>query len=254
MPTRPVTVLLGTIGASAGPFNISDNVLGVIAMGVTRAQLLAGYVVNSDVNASSIVVKSVGPCTNSITITLPTPTPTPTPTPGPPATPTPTPTPTPVIQSVFFDTNYTSTSDICGEGGRAWTRLTGPSGSIVNLTVDIYHPVMGLISSTGCIRGSLYETTLPSINPVTGSLLTTAYDSIDVAFVPAILTNNNTVSVTIPASGYKDIILVYRTTNLLNNFTNGYATAYISAFNGSPVSNGPFITAIYGCSDSGTCI
>lgn len=254
MPTRSVIVSLGTIGVSTGPFNISDNVLGVIAMGVTRAQLLAGYAVDSDVNATTITINSTGVCTNSIAISLPTPTPTPTPTPGPSATPTPTPTPTPIAQSVFFDTNYSAASDICGQGGREWTRLTGPSGSTVQITLEVYHPVVSLTDSTGCINGSLYETTLPSTNPTPGTIITAASASISSASVPSVLSDSKVVNIVIPASGYKDIMLVYRTTNLGSNYTSGYSIAYVSGFNGSPVTGGPSISATYGCSDSGLCI
>ena len=254
MPTRSITVTVASIGASAGPFNISDNVLGVIAMNVSRAQLLAGYAVNSDVNSTTITVNSIGACSNSITIILPTPTPTPTPTPGPSPTPTPTPTVTPVSQTVFFDTNYTSTSDVCGQGGRAWSRLTGPSGSVVQLTLSVTHPIPTISGSIACIKGSLYETTLPSTNPAVGSVLTEASASVGAAFVPFILSDTETVNITLPASGYKDMMLIYRTSNLVGNFTSGNAVLFISGLNGSPVTGGGSIAATYGCTDSGTCI
>lgn len=249
MPTRAVTVTLGTIGASAGPFNISDNVLGVIAMGVTRAQLLAGYVVNTDVNSTSITVNSVGPCTNSIVISMPTPTPTPTPTPGPSPTPTPTPSPTPIGQSVFFDVNYTGISDICGDGGRAWSRLTGPSGSIVSVTVNVTHPIPSIVGSTAIIKGSLYDTVLPSTYPTPGTVLTETSASIASVDVPAVLSNSGSINITIPSSGYKDIMLIYRTYNLAGNFTSGNALATITGFNGTPVVGGGFLTATYGCTE-----
>ena len=79
MPTRIATVTISSIGTDAGPFNISDNLLGVIASGVTRTQLLAGFNVNTDVNSTVITVASTGICTNTLDIFLQTPTPSPTP-------------------------------------------------------------------------------------------------------------------------------------------------------------------------------
>ena len=251
MPTRAVTVTVSTIGASAGPFNISDNVLGVIAMNITSAQLQAGVVVNTDVNSSAITVTSIGTCTNSLVITLPTPTPTPTPTPGPTNTPTPTPTPTPV--PVFFDTSYSSTSNIYGEGGKAWTRLTGPSGSSVEITLFAEQYVSSIQGVSACISGSLNETSLPSINPAVGTEIASVSSTVLAASVPNYLTDTQTTIISIPATGYKDLVIVYRTKNLLSNYSNGYLQATITAVNSNPVANGDFITATYGFSDTGTC-
>lgn len=251
MPTRSVTVTVSTIGASAGPFNISDNVLGIIAMNVTSAQLQAGYVVNTDVNSSTITVTSIGTCTNSLAITLPTPTPTPTPTPGPTNTPTPTPTPTPV--PVFFDTSYNSTSNINGEGGKAWTRLMGPSGSSVEITLFAEHYISSIQGVSACISGSLNETTLPSINPAVGTEISSVSGTVLAASVPNYLTDTQTTIITIPSTGYKDLVIVYRTKNLLSNYSSGYLQATITAVNSSPVVNGDFIVATYGFSDTGTC-
>lgn len=251
MPTRAVTITVTTIGASAGPFNISDNVLGVIAMNVTSAQLQAGFVVNTDVNSSTITVTSIGTCTNSLAITMPTPTPTPTPTPGPTNTPTPTPTPTPV--PVFFDTEYSSTSNVCGEGGKAWTRLVAPSGSLVEITLYAQHYVSSIQGVSACISGSLNATTLPSINPAVGAEIAGVTATVLAASVPNYLSATQATIITMPAAGYKDLVIVYRTKNLLTNFSSGYLQATITAVNSNPVTNGDFITATYGCSDTGTC-
>ena len=99
MPVQTVLVTVSSIGTNAGPFSISDNVLGIIATGVSAAQLLAGFFVNSDVTATSILIESDPPCNTSLSIPIiyppsPTPTRTPTPTPTPTLTKTPTPTPT----------------------------------------------------------------------------------------------------------------------------------------------------------------
>jgi hypothetical protein len=251
MPTRSVTVTVSTIGASAGPFNISDNVLGVIAMNVTSAQLQAGFVVNTDVNSSTITVISVGTCTNSLAIVLSTPTPTPTPTAGPTNTPTPTPSPTPV--PVFFDTSYTSTRDTKGGGGRSWTRLTGPPGSLVEITLFAEHYISSIQGASACISGSINETVLPSINPAVGTEIASVSGTVIAASVPNYLSDTQITIITIPAGGYKDLIIVYRTKNLLSNFNNGSLKATITAVNSISISNGDFILATYGFSDTGTC-
>lgn len=251
MPTRLVTVTVSTIGSSAGPFNISDNVIGVIAMNVTSAQLQAGFPVNTDVNSTTITVNSIGNCTNSLAIILPTSTPTPTPTPGPTNTPTPTPTPTPV--PVFFDTSYNSTSNINGEGGRAWTRLTGPSGSLVEITLFAEHYISSIQGVSACISGSINETTLPSINPAVGTEIAAVSATVVAASVPNYLSNTQTTIITMPSVGYKDLVIVYRTKNLLSNYSSGYLQATITAVNSNSIVNGDFILATYGFSDTGTC-
>jgi hypothetical protein len=100
MAVQTVLVTVSSIGTNAGPFTISDNVLGVLVTGVSAAQLLAGVFVNSDVTATSISVVSDAPCNTSLSIPIiypPTRTPTPTPTRTPTPTPTLTRTPTPTL-------------------------------------------------------------------------------------------------------------------------------------------------------------
>lgn len=70
MPTIAVNINLTTIGTGAGPFTISDNVLGVLATNVPRTSLLGNYVVNADTTATQITVTSTGECTNAITIPI----------------------------------------------------------------------------------------------------------------------------------------------------------------------------------------
>ena len=104
---QSVLVTVSSIGANAGLFSIYDNVtVGPLVTGVSIAQLLAGYSVNADDNATFITVISDAPCNTSLTIPItypPSPTPTRTPTPTPTKTPTPTPTvtktptPTPTV-------------------------------------------------------------------------------------------------------------------------------------------------------------
>lgn len=95
MAVQSILVTVSSIGASEGPFSIYDNVLGILATGVSVAQLLAGYLVNADVTATSITVVSDAPCNTSLIIPIIRPTLTPTPTPTNTPTPTRTPTPTP---------------------------------------------------------------------------------------------------------------------------------------------------------------
>jgi hypothetical protein len=100
MAVQTVLVTVSSIGTNAGPFTISDNVLGVLVTGVSAAQLLDGVFVNSDVTATSISVVSDAPCNTSLSIPIiypPTRTPTPTPTRTPTPTPTLTRTPTPTL-------------------------------------------------------------------------------------------------------------------------------------------------------------
>ena len=107
MAVQSVLVTVSSIGANAGLFSIYDNVtVGPLVTGVTITQLLIGYSVNADINATFITVVSDAPCNTSLTIPItypPSPTPTKTPTPTPTKTPTPTPTvtktptPTPTV-------------------------------------------------------------------------------------------------------------------------------------------------------------
>jgi hypothetical protein len=89
MPTTSVTIQINTIGTDAGPFTITDDVLGTLATNVTRLQLLGGYVVNADETATEVTVTSAAPCSSSIVIPIdsvpcdvPTPPPPPPPPPG----------------------------------------------------------------------------------------------------------------------------------------------------------------------------
>jgi hypothetical protein len=136
MAVQTVLVTVSSIGINAGPFTISDNVLGVLATGVSAAQLLAGFLVNSDVAATSILVLSGPPCNTSLSIPIisptptptatPTRTPTPTPTPTPTATPTRTPTPTPTR------TPTPTPTPTCARNCKLynWNTLTAPFVSV----------------------------------------------------------------------------------------------------------------------------
>lgn len=79
-----VTISATSIGNNAGPFNITDNLSNTVATGVTRSQILAGYVATVNDSATSLNLTSTGVCTNTtnIGIVLPSPTPTVTVTPS----------------------------------------------------------------------------------------------------------------------------------------------------------------------------
>lgn len=251
MPTRVATVSLSSIGTSAGPFTISDNVLGVIATGVTRAQLLAGFNVNTDVNSTQITVTSTGACTNSISYNIVNPTLTPTPTPA--VTSTPTPTSTPTTVPVLFDSSYTGYLNICGQGGKVWTRLRGPVGAVIGVELYAQHYMLSISGPSACISGRLSTTTLPQTTPPESTLLAQVSAIVLAANVPSVLTDATITNITIPADGYQDIILVYRTTNLTSGFSNGNVQATIKTVNSVAVTNGDFIQTTYACSDAGIC-
>jgi hypothetical protein len=250
MATKSITVTIASIGTSVGPFNISDNVLGVVAMNVSRAQLLAGYSVNVDTNASVVTVASTGACTTSLNIYLSTPTPTPTPT----ITPTPTVTPTPTQAPIYFDSNFTNTANVCGgnptnTGGKIWSRLVAPSGSTVEFTVTAEQFITSINAVSASISGILYNTTLPSANPTKGTVVTSSYASILSADVPNYISDTEVVTVTIPSQGYQDYLLIYNTYNIASNFTNGEVRATITKVNGVTVSNGGSLATSYNCSN-----
>ena len=67
-----------SIGGNAGPFTITDNLGNTIATGVTRSQILAGYLATVNDAATSINLISSGICTNTTNISITPPTPTPT--------------------------------------------------------------------------------------------------------------------------------------------------------------------------------
>lgn len=249
MALKSITVTLSSIGVSAGPFNISDNVLGTVAMNVSRAQLLAGHIVNVDTTATVVTVKSVGTCTTSLNINLATPTPTPTPT----ITPTPTVTPTPTQAPIYFDSNFAGSSNVCGQGGRAWSRLIAPSGTTVQITLTAVQFVTSISSTSACISGGLFETTLPANPPTVGTELKAVTSTVILANVPKYLETIDTYNVTIPAIGYKDFIIVYKTKNIANNYSNGQFSALITQVNGVAVSNGGKLSTWYNCSDTGVC-
>jgi hypothetical protein len=70
---RDIKITLGSgLGASLGPnFNLTANVGSVIPATATRTELLGGYFVVVDNNASLVTITSVGTCTNAISGSIP---------------------------------------------------------------------------------------------------------------------------------------------------------------------------------------
>jgi hypothetical protein len=65
-----VLISATSIGGSAGPFTITDNLSNTVATGITRSQILSGYTATVNNSASSITLTSSGACTNSTTISI----------------------------------------------------------------------------------------------------------------------------------------------------------------------------------------
>ena len=85
-----VTISATSIGGNAGPFDIYQNFdtyTTPVATGVSRASILAGYVVTINDATTTVRLTSSGTCTNSTDISVVSPSPTPTPTATPSATP-----------------------------------------------------------------------------------------------------------------------------------------------------------------------
>jgi hypothetical protein len=85
-----VTISATSIGGNAGPFNIYqdfDSYVTPVATSVSRASILAGYVVTVNDATTTVRLISSGICTNSTNISVISPTPTPTPTATPSSTP-----------------------------------------------------------------------------------------------------------------------------------------------------------------------
>jgi hypothetical protein len=278
-----------TDGLAGGPFDIYYNVVdpsNLLASGVSRQDLLNGYdVLGVDNSAVSILVTNMDlDCLNTGSYLLPGPTPTPTVTATPTATktstPTPTPTQTPEITStatstptlslsptstatptpsvevipisVYFDSFYYGQDSSCTGQGVVYSRLTAPVGTVVELQLIASHFVTGIdVYPSACISAILYETTLPAATPIPGIVLTGLGAATSTA--PALISDASTVSITIPASGYKDVLLHYSTKNLLSNYSDGEARLTITAVNGDPVVEGDYIVATYSCTNLESC-
>lgn len=278
-----------TGGLAEGPFTIYYDTVSagtLIASGLSRQDLLDGYdVLDVPLEAKEILVVNLDPdCLNTGSFSLPSPTPTPTTTPTltltatPTLTPTPTitpnltttPTPTPTITltatpsptvtlsstaagpTVYFDTAFSGQDPSCDGKGSAYSRLKGPVGTVIELEILSYHYVTSIESSeNACINGFVYTTALPSINPVPVSFITSAGASTSI--VPSIVSDYSVASVTIPESGYIDILVEYVTNNLGSNFSEGSARLKVASVNGLYVLDGDTLTATYSCTNYEPC-
>ena len=279
-----------TGGSAEGPFNVYYDAVNpsyLLAASASRQDLLNGLDVYSvPSGASSILVVNLDPdclTTGSYVFPPPTPTPTATVTPTLTATSTPTRTITPTLTVtptltatpaltatptltttytltpsspqviVYFDSSYSGFDSECENGfGRAYSRLTGPSGTTVQLTMNLTHYVTSIDPSyfKVCISGETYETTLPSVNPTLGTQLLSPAASTYIA--PYLLSTSTNTTVTIPVSGYIDLVMLYRTINLGGGFSDGQATLTVTAINGTAVS-GDSISATYSCTILADC-
>lgn len=70
MAILDVVVTLSSAGADTGAFTIKDNNNNILATGVTRAQLLAGYRMNMYSQFPTLTVTSTGSCTSSVNGTV----------------------------------------------------------------------------------------------------------------------------------------------------------------------------------------
>jgi hypothetical protein len=281
-----------TKGLAEGPFNIYYDAVDpskILASNVTRQELLDGYdLLSLSSTVSSIYITNLDPdCLNTGSYVFPTaePTPTPTatstltatptltlsqgsiatatptptitatatPTPTPTRTLTPTPTPTTPEVVVYLDTTYSGQDASCTGYGKAYSRLVGPSGTVVTLRLTVSHYVNGIASGQpkACIYGEASQTTLPSASPSPGTSIVGVGASTTTS--PNSISDSLTANITIPVSGYYDLFLLYRTDNLASNFSAGSAVLQVVAVNGNTVTGGASITATYACSNSGAC-
>lgn len=270
-----------TSGTAEGPFDIYMNstIIGnLLTSSIDKGQMLGGIEVNLDVTQSanlvSFIVKNMDPdCMNTVTYQIPTTTTTTTSTTttsttAAPATSTTstttstttvpitttsttTSTTTAGIPSVYFDSNYSGVQSTCTlTGGKAWSRLRGPSGAVIQLTLSVNHFVSALLpgATDATIFGYVNDTTLPFVTPAYTTLLSTTNKV--TTSVPSVIGNTTTLDIILSEDGYYDVMLRYITENLANNFNSGQATLTITAVDSVPMANGNYITATYPCSQT----
>jgi hypothetical protein len=129
-----VTISATSIGGNAGPFNIYqdfDSYVTPVATSVSRASILAGYVVTVNDATTTVRLISSGICTNSTNISVISPTPTPTPTVTPSATP-----PNNTIYWSFSQTQSGVSFSITKNGSSVVSRTTSDSGQFTHTPGD----------------------------------------------------------------------------------------------------------------------
>jgi hypothetical protein len=137
------TLTYASLGAATGPFDITDQDGNVIASGVSKAELLAGYSLSLGSSVTSIKVASTGACTNFETIVLG----------APPATTTTTASQsTGNVAKAVFCNQTTSTSDCPGGGGTTFYNVvqnqycfkdSGGANVTANVPVEITFSLNG---------------------------------------------------------------------------------------------------------------
>jgi hypothetical protein len=121
-----VTISATSIGGNAGPFAIYqnfDSYVTPVATGITRSQILSGYVVTVNDATTTVRLISSGTCTNSTDISVIYPSPTP--------TPSVTPSATPVANIIYWSFNRDNTGSsfsITKNGSTVVSTSTSTSG------------------------------------------------------------------------------------------------------------------------------
>lgn len=70
MATKTFLLKGTTIGSQVGPFDIKDSLGNVLASGVTREEIIAGYQLSIDDTATSITLESTGTCSTTAVVPL----------------------------------------------------------------------------------------------------------------------------------------------------------------------------------------
>jgi len=129
-----ITISATSIGGNAGPFAIYQNFDAYVTpvdTGITRTQILAGYVVTVNDATTTVRLISSGTCTNSTDISVIYPSPTP--------TPTVTPSATPVANIIYWSFSQTQSGvsfSITKNGSSVVSRTTSDSGQFSHTPGD----------------------------------------------------------------------------------------------------------------------
>jgi hypothetical protein len=127
-----VTISATSIGGNAGPFAIYqnfDSYVTPVATGITRSQILSGYVVTVNDATTTVRLISSGTCTNSTDISVIYPSPTPTVTPS----------ATPVANIIYWSFSQTQSGvsfSITKNGSSVVSRTTSDSGQFSHTPGD----------------------------------------------------------------------------------------------------------------------
>jgi len=169
-----VTVTLTTAGSNTGPFNIYqdlDNYVTPVASGVSKSDLLAGYIVTVGNGATIVRVQSNNAnCSNYINLTIQ-------------GIPNPTPTPTPTSTNLpiyYYIGKYSSsnTIDCTPTGDLQNTYLNATDYATWSSNGNILTVGMGLYSNNSgasWLYSRIYDPITTTVWNVTGSHIISAY-------------------------------------------------------------------------------